>query len=265
MGNTEKKPGLNSTVNMENPSLNENEEDKEDINEPLISQCGGSSSSRTDEGHKYEEFAQKLKVTCPTCQGKGKLNQSQADSMVALIPVGDKRLRPRRTKLYLGIIIILALIAIFLIAFFLLPRTISIKIIDINTKKIFIPQEDDDSTPYIDVAITYSISNENFFDASISDVMTDISWNKYVLNTTTELKNIKVSGRKTINSTRLSRQIFTGKDVQKHVKTVCGTGWKWDLFEKFVTTASVSYMSRTEQLSSTFYGYTCCHNITSFL
>ncbi|XP_057294168.1 transmembrane protein 106B-like isoform X2 [Hydractinia symbiolongicarpus] len=218
MGNTEKKPGLNSTVNMKNPSLNENEEDEEDINEPIISDCAGSSSSSTDEAHKYEEFAQKLKVTCPTCQGKGKLSQSQAESMVALIPVGDKRLRPRRTKLYLGIIIILALIAIFLIAFFLLPRTISIKIIDINTKKIFIPQEDDDSTPYIDVA-----------------------------------------------STHLSRQVFTGKDVQKHVKTVCGTGWKWDLFEKFVTTASVSYMSRAEQLSNTFYGYTCCHNITSFL
>ena len=39
--------------------------------------------------------------------------------MVALIPAGDKRLKPRRTKLYLSITAILSAVVIALVAFFL--------------------------------------------------------------------------------------------------------------------------------------------------
>lgn len=40
-----------------------------------ISPLGGSPSHSSES--KYEEFGEKLKVKCPTCQGKGKLTQSK--------------------------------------------------------------------------------------------------------------------------------------------------------------------------------------------
>ena len=66
-----------------------------------------------------EPFVRRTESICPTCQGKGKLSQSQAENVVALIPAGDKRLKPRRTKLYLTITTILMAVVIGLVAFLL--------------------------------------------------------------------------------------------------------------------------------------------------
>lgn len=52
---------------------------------------------------KKNQYERIITVTCPTCLGKGKLSQSEAEKNVALIPAQDKRLKPRRTKRYLGI------------------------------------------------------------------------------------------------------------------------------------------------------------------
>jgi len=224
-----------------------------------LNQSSGSSTG----GFKYEEFAAKLKVKCPTCQGKGKLSQSQADTLVALIPVTDKRLQPRRTKLYLTITVIISVTAIFLVAFFLLPRSISLTIVDINPYSIYMPS-DVKPTPYIDVKITFQIKNENYFQSTVESISTDISWNKFILNSTMNIGySFSVGARSTKNYTVPSRQIFSGSDVSVRVKFICATGWHWQLFEKFETTASVSYLSRIEQVTNTYYGYTACHNTSS--
>ncbi|KAM6376432.1 transmembrane protein 106B isoform 2-T2 [Alca torda] len=48
----------------------------------------------------YVEFTGRDSVTCPTCQGTGRIPRGQENQLVALIPYSDQRLRPRRTKLY---------------------------------------------------------------------------------------------------------------------------------------------------------------------
>ncbi|KAK2522313.1 Tmem106a [Columba livia] len=42
-------------------------------------------------------------VNCPTCQGTGRIPREQERQLVALIPYGDQRLKPRRTKNVLNI------------------------------------------------------------------------------------------------------------------------------------------------------------------
>ena len=74
--------------------------------------------------------------SCPTCMGKGKLSQSQADSVLALIPAGDKRLKPRRTKLYLTITAVVSFLFSFLLGFFLWPRSILVAVSDMQVCKI---------------------------------------------------------------------------------------------------------------------------------
>lgn len=45
----------------------------------------------------YEKAARTSFVTCPTCQGNGEIPQELEKQLVALIPYGDQRLKPRHT------------------------------------------------------------------------------------------------------------------------------------------------------------------------
>ncbi|PWA28329.1 hypothetical protein CCH79_00018888 [Gambusia affinis] len=45
----------------------------------------------------YVEFTGRDGVTCPTCQGTGRIPRDKENQLVALIPYSDQRLRPRRT------------------------------------------------------------------------------------------------------------------------------------------------------------------------
>uniref|UniRef100_A0A3Q4MYQ0 Transmembrane protein 106 N-terminal domain-containing protein n=2 Tax=Neolamprologus brichardi TaxID=32507 RepID=A0A3Q4MYQ0_NEOBR len=45
----------------------------------------------------YVEFTGRDSVTCPTCQGTGRIPSEQVNELVALIPYNDQRLQPQRT------------------------------------------------------------------------------------------------------------------------------------------------------------------------
>ncbi|KAK2570205.1 Transmembrane protein 106B [Acropora cervicornis] len=91
--------------------------------------------------YRYEEFDRRLGTdrendsetsdftqTCPTCGGTGKLTREQENDLVALIPVRDSRLKPRRTMLYLLLAIFLGVVISVVAGVFLFPRSISIKL-----------------------------------------------------------------------------------------------------------------------------------------
>ncbi len=75
----------------------------------------------------YVEFTGRDSVTCPTCQGTGRIPRGQENQLVALIPYSDQRLRPRRTKLYVMASVLACLLLSGLAVFFLFPRTIDVK------------------------------------------------------------------------------------------------------------------------------------------
>ncbi|KAG7263186.1 hypothetical protein CRUP_035764 [Coryphaenoides rupestris] len=62
--------------------------------------------------------------TCPTCRGTGRIPRGHEDMLVAVIPCNDVRLKPRRTKLYICISMVLCLVLCCLIVFFLFPRSV---------------------------------------------------------------------------------------------------------------------------------------------
>lgn len=47
-------------------------------------------------GQRYEELMEGS-VPCPSCSGSGRIPKELEGQLVAIIPVNDKRLRPRRT------------------------------------------------------------------------------------------------------------------------------------------------------------------------
>nr|XP_047136893.1 transmembrane protein 106B [Hydra vulgaris] len=201
---------------------------------------------------------------CPTCLGKGKLTQSQADSVLALISVSDRRLRPKRTKIYLGITLLLCLVCIVLIAFFFFPRSVTLFIIATNSVDIYMPM-DLTNIPRIKVEVTYQLDNQNYFQVHIKNFYLDIYWNKYILNTSTDVVDMVIPPRFTKKIVIPSEQLFTGAEVNKNVQNLCASGWRWNLLEKFVVTADADYLSQTQQLSYTYFGYVACHNTSSSL
>lgn len=66
----------------------------------------------------------KVHETCPTCKGKGKIAKDalRHDELIALIPVKDQRLKPKRTKLIIGLTVLVTAASLGLIIFFLFPR-----------------------------------------------------------------------------------------------------------------------------------------------
>lgn len=56
-----------------------------------------------EESLNYEELVNPSKnsVTCPTCNGLGRMPKSSKNELVALVPYNDERLKPRRTKCFI--------------------------------------------------------------------------------------------------------------------------------------------------------------------
>ncbi|CAH8428778.1 unnamed protein product [Schistosoma turkestanicum] len=110
-------------------------------------------------------------VTCPTCSGSGLVQIDSRAEYVALIPLTDRRLRPRRICLKLfGSVVICSLVFILLLIF-LFPRTISLsssayKLITINAIANM-----QDNVLDLTVINQINVSNPNFFRATVSEII----------------------------------------------------------------------------------------------
>ncbi|KAM7081647.1 transmembrane protein 106A isoform 2-T5 [Ciconia maguari] len=81
-------------------------------------------------------IAHRSYVNCPTCWGTGRIPREQERQLVALIPYGDQRLKPRRTKLYVCLAVTICLLTTSLSIFFLFPRSITVLPAGLNASSI---------------------------------------------------------------------------------------------------------------------------------
>ncbi|XP_054047324.1 transmembrane protein 106B isoform X2 [Rissa tridactyla] len=103
----------------------------------------------------YVEFTGRDSVTCPTCQGTGRIPRGQENQLVALIPYSDQRLRPRRTKLYVTASVIVCLLLSGLAVFFLFPRSIDVEYIGV--KSVYVTYEQGRRIIYLNITIDYMV------------------------------------------------------------------------------------------------------------
>ncbi|KAK0422188.1 hypothetical protein QR680_007419 [Steinernema hermaphroditum] len=87
----------------------------------------GASDSEQEERHEYTELLQGS-VPCPSCKGSGRVPKEMEQQFVALIPINDERLEPKKTWRWIvggaSSCVILAMAAIF----FLLPRPVHVSL-----------------------------------------------------------------------------------------------------------------------------------------
>ncbi|PAA53558.1 hypothetical protein BOX15_Mlig016159g2 [Macrostomum lignano] len=125
----------------------------------------------------YEELV--TGVNCPTCNGTGKVPRDSEREYVALIPLSDKRLKPRRTVLWIGVtvsICLLLLIGTFCSLFFLLPRSIVLT----STKPLLQPYavyfSHRERVMTMDIQNHVNLTNDNYFSITVTKIEMSIAY-----------------------------------------------------------------------------------------
>lgn len=127
----------------------------------------------------YVEFTGRDSVTCPTCQGTGRIPSDQVNELVALIPYSDQRLRPQRTKLYVVLSAVLCLLASGLVAFFLFPR--SVVVVDDGIHSVTVHFDHVNAKVLMNLTSKLNFSNPNFFSVLVQSVTCQALYMKTVV------------------------------------------------------------------------------------
>ncbi|XP_066529478.1 transmembrane protein 106C [Hoplias malabaricus] len=135
----------------------------------------------------YVEFTGRDSITCPTCQGSGRIPSGQVNELVALIPYSDQRLQPQRTKLYVGLSVIVCLLVSVLVAFFLFPRPVLVE--DGGTLSVIVLFNHNKSKVLINMTNCLQFRNSNFFTVHVDSVSSQVLYMKTVIGTQ-QLDNI---------------------------------------------------------------------------
>ncbi|KAK3531242.1 hypothetical protein QTP70_015215, partial [Hemibagrus guttatus] len=127
----------------------------------------------------YVEFTGRDSVTCPSCQGTGRIPREQENQLVALIPYSDQRLRPRRTKLYVSLSVVLCLLLSGLAVFFLFPRTIDVAYVGVKSTSVRFDAQQ--RIVYLNITNTLNITNNNYYPVQVANITAQVQFYKTVI------------------------------------------------------------------------------------
>ncbi|XP_054637027.1 transmembrane protein 106Ba isoform X1 [Dunckerocampus dactyliophorus] len=151
----------------------------------------------------YVEFTGRDSVTCPTCQGTGRIPRGQENQLVALIPYSDQRLRPSRTKLYVMISVSVCLLLSGLAVFFLFPRSIDVSYVGV--KSAYVAYDHQRQIIYLNITViaelipmgivqygtdqclsyhtqhSLNIINNNYYTISVTNITAQVEFSKTVI------------------------------------------------------------------------------------
>uniref|UniRef100_A0AC34F834 Transmembrane protein 106A n=1 Tax=Panagrolaimus sp. ES5 TaxID=591445 RepID=A0AC34F834_9BILA len=63
-------------------------------------------------------------IPCPSCHGSGRIPKELEETLVALIPMSDDRLKPKKTVMYVTFGVLACVIIAAFIIYVFLPRTV---------------------------------------------------------------------------------------------------------------------------------------------
>ncbi|XP_072269045.1 transmembrane protein 106B [Pyxicephalus adspersus] len=204
----------------------------------------------------YVEFTGKDSVTCATCQGTGRIPRGRENQLVALIPYSDQRLRPRRTKLYVTVSVIVCLLLSSLAVFFLFPRSIDIQYVGI--KAVYVTYEEATNSVYLNITNTLNITNNNFYSVEVDNVTGQVQYYKTVIGKS-KLNNVTKIGP--LDTKQIDYMVPTkiGKEFD-YMYTYCTLPSikVHNIVVNMQVTVTISYLGHPEQLSQEVYQYVDC-------
>ncbi|XP_008299561.1 transmembrane protein 106C [Stegastes partitus] len=211
----------------------------------------------------YVEFTGKDSITCPTCQGTGRIPSGQVNELVALIPYSDQRLRPQRTKQYVVLSVVLCLLASSLVAFFLFPR--SVVVVDAGIRSVTVRFDHDNTRVLMNMTSTLNFSNPNFFSVLVQSVSCQVLYMRTVIGTQ-QLDNATTIKPLSTIQVNYTVSVAIGSSAP-YVYAFCTMpSIKVHNIVVFMqTSVKTSYMVRTSQNSLEAYRYIDCGSNTTKL
>ncbi|KTF78772.1 hypothetical protein cypCar_00028248 [Cyprinus carpio] len=216
-------------------SLPKQKEDQENLTE-------NTESHTEDDKHDvaqfpYVEFTGRDSITCPTCQGTGRIPRDQENQLVALIPYSDQRLKPRRTQVNFKIRFKSALDTIYFMADCFLAL-----LQDINT---------------------LNITNNNYYPVRVANITAQVQFYKTVIG-------------KSVISNVTSITPLDMRQVDYTVPTIIANEMNYifdyctmpsikvhNIVVMMQTTVTVMYFGHAEQVSQEKYLYVDCGSNTT--
>ncbi|XP_006832766.1 PREDICTED: transmembrane protein 106A [Chrysochloris asiatica] len=109
-------------------------------------------------------------VTCPTCQGSGEIPRALEKQLVALIPYGDQRLKPRHTKLFVFLAVLICFMTSTLIIFFLFPRSTVVQSAGLNFSTVAL----NETGISLNLTNVLKISNHNYCPITVTQLAIEV-------------------------------------------------------------------------------------------
>lgn len=203
----------------------------------------------------YVEFTGRDSITCPSCQGTGRIPSGQVNELVALIPYSDQRLRPQRTKLYVVLSVVLCLLASGLGSFFLFPRSVVVAFDGVRSVTVnFDPAE---QRVLMKLTSTVNFSNPNFFSALVQSLSCQVLYMKTVVGTT-QMDNVTTILPLSKAQVNYTVNVEIGSSAP-FVYTICTMPSAVHNILVFMQlSVKTSYMLRTSQNNLESYNYLDC-------
>ncbi|XP_068566878.1 transmembrane protein 106B isoform X2 [Cebidichthys violaceus] len=209
----------------------------------------------------YVEFTGRDSVTCPTCQGTGRIPRGQENQLVALIPYSDQRLRPRRTKLYVSASVVVCLLLSSLAVFFLFPRSIDVSYVGV--KSVFVSYDQDKRSVYLNITNTLNITNNNYYSVEVANITAQVQFAKTVIGKS------RISNMTAISPLDMKQIDYmvstTIADEMNYMYDYCTlqTIKVHNIVVMMQVTVTTTYFGHAEQVSQEMYQYVDCGGNTT--
>ncbi|XP_066530121.1 transmembrane protein 106B isoform X2 [Hoplias malabaricus] len=211
----------------------------------------------------YVEFTGRDSVTCPTCQGTGRIPRGQENQLVALIPYSDQRLRPRRTKLYVTASVVLCLLLCGLAVFFLFPRSIDVNYVGV--KSVYVTYDQTKRIVYLNITNLLNIKNNNYYSVDVANITAQVQFSKTVIGKT-RVSNITTIGP--LDMKQIDYMVPTTiADEMSYMYDYCTlqTIKVHNIVVMLQVTVTTAYFGHAEQVSQEMYQYVDCGGNTTLL
>lgn len=209
----------------------------------------------------YEELL-KDSTPCPTCRGLGRVNRDQESELVALIPMKDKRLKPRRTWLYVIIAIMVCVLTAGTSMFFLFPRDVVITsnrpllqpvFLDLNVSATFVN---------FTVMNFYNFTNSNFVLVQIVGAQMTAMYDERMMAKAVNKSTVDVPIRSDLQYGILMNFVLSKENDWGFLVSFCEDQRPWvhNLPITFELVANYTYLGHVEQTTLTTYQQVSCYN-----
>ncbi|XP_003407328.1 transmembrane protein 106A-like isoform X1 [Loxodonta africana] len=196
-------------------------------------------------------------LTCPTCQGSGQIPRDMEKQLVALIPYGDQRLKPRHMKLFLFLAVLMCLVTSALIFFFLFPRSLAVQPAGLNSSTVAF----DEADIHLNITNVLNISNRNYYPITVTQLAIQVLYMSLVVGQVSKSLLLPIGP---LTSEQMFYTVASRIWDENTYKTCTWLKIKvHHVFLHIQGTLTSSYLSHSEQLVFQSYEYVDCRGNSS--